>query len=552
MVLLRRRRQAEQPEGAPEEVRGPNSALTSFLREQGINASDIRQRYLRRQAQEEAEEVDEEEEEEETEEGRIRARAREKRRLDDDEDDDDSGEEADRDQGIRACTHCGVEFKVTVYSVSLTGGGILCKACGDEYLAVQRRQKQEAQRGAKKQRKKVAAALLDRQQIGRTAKLQDLCIRVLSKYIDQVDALGEIGANNMDKIGRILTRNRQLNDATVKLFLSSELTSLEFWDCSKLTPQAYDWIVAFCPHLTHLTLSMCGQLTNETLIALAKKLGGLKSLHLDGPFLISKDTWMEVFDLIGDRLEALVITNTHRINTEVILALVEKCPNIRRLGLHRLSGLDDPSAIDALSVLSNLTHLELTYLGDTEEAADELVTDDIVLNILGVCGDTLEELRLDGCTGLSDKFLMGLLQSSNLRSLSLELLDQLTDDGMAEFFSNFTANAGLNSLSLRKCVGLGDNAISAALSHSAATLVTLNLNSLQLVTSTSLKLIANAHHLTTLDVGFCRPVDNALIEKICANCKHISLITVFGVPKVNEYCRVPRHVRLIGRQGDIG
>ena len=44
----------------------------------------------------------------------------------------------------------------------------------------------------------------------RVDTLAQLCIQVVTKYIEDVEALGDIGPNNMDTISKIMAKNRRL------------------------------------------------------------------------------------------------------------------------------------------------------------------------------------------------------------------------------------------------------------------------------------------------------------------------------------------------------
>lgn len=217
-------------------VRGPNSALTEFLREKGINAAEIRQRALQRHREAEEQRLQEtangaEDEEDEgnvdqmegveqtsparpvtrasrrqrispvsesdpeedqadsTTKGKTKAKKptkktrKRKRKADDDGDDDD---DLDGDYynpykktpklpgQIEFCEDCGTRFTVTPYTKSAPDGGLLCNACAKKGAAKATPKKTVARR----RDKKIAMNnLLDKK--GRGAKtLQEMCIEV--------------------------------------------------------------------------------------------------------------------------------------------------------------------------------------------------------------------------------------------------------------------------------------------------------------------------------------------------------------------------------------
>jgi DNA repair protein RAD7 len=451
------------------------------------------------------------------------------------------------DEAVDFCAKCQCRFTVTVYARQTEDGRLLCRACG-----LEENPKQEKSRVAKKQRKRVAAALLDKKDINKVASLQDWCISTVVKYIDDVDALGDVGLLNMEKISRIVCRNRRLTSTTLKLFLAPALQKLTFWDCSELKSDALDLIPAYCPNIDTLTLGMCGQLTNENLGYFASNLGNLRRIYLDGPFLINKETWMSFLEIVGPRLLEFHVKNTHRIDAEILANMVENCPILTHLTLSRLSGVEDDAVIHLLADLPKLQHLELSYLGNDSSRPDEpVVTDSSVITILNSVGSQLKSLVLDGCTGLTDQTLVEGIRPccGSLRNLSLVLLDQLTDEGVEGLFTDWTINSGITSISLKRCIGVADAGVSAVLNHSKDTLVQVDFNSV-LATQESLKLLNGCLNLTTLDLGFVRATNDELIESLDKTCPHLSLIEVYGDPKVTASCRVSAGRRLIGRQTD--
>lgn len=540
-----------------------NSALTEFLRSQGISAQRIRDRHLARTAaaerRRERGEGDEHNEdraelEQELEElgadgsdvEEIIAASRQKRRRADNDDDDDTLRLGD--EGAAACANCGCRFTVTVYTVEAENGGFLCRACGRKKTS-ELRGKKQALASARKKRKALAKALLERSEI-KVPTLQSICLSTVVKYIDDVEVLGDVGVENSLMLSRILSRSRKLNPSTMKLFLDPQLKKLEFWDCSELTPDALSLIPAYCPNLGTLVLGMCGQMSNENLMYFATNLPNLRSIYLDGPFLINKSTWMEFLETAGPRLQELTIRSTHRVDAEIIAHLVENCANLTLLTLSRLSDLKDPAAIYLLTELTKLEHLEISF--PDQELAASLVTDEGIIGILNQVGSQLHTLNLDGCVGLSDQVLKSAVGPccGALSTLSLQGTN-LTNEGIAEFFENFIINSGLLRLNLERCTNVGDEALKAIVDHSGTTLVELNINSAKNVTRDSLDyMVDRMRNLTTVDLGFVRSVDDELINNMSDSMAHLKSISVYGDARVTQACRPRAGLLLFGRQSD--
>jgi DNA repair protein RAD7 len=129
-------------------------------------------------------------------------------------------------------------------------------------------------------------------------------------------------------------------------------------------------------------------------------------------------------------------------------------------------------------------------------------------------------------------------------------LDQITSEAIESLFTNWSVNSGMERLSVQRCIGVQDNGLKAIINHSAETLVDLDINSLQLVTKDSLSHLTRCIHLSSLDAGFVRAMDDALVESIVNSCASLGLIMVYGDPGITASCRVKRGTRLIGRQSD--
>ena len=582
-------------EGAPvreaSAIRGPNSALTEFLRQQGISAEDIRRRHLERINGEEHGEGGEEEagegvgedgealleavEEGDTvrnaadeqmaqEELEIRIASRRKRRAAAGKDDEDEYTDSETEDGIdndgdrvthtrrkivgesEKCAHCFNDFVVNVYSKISESGGYLCPDCTKRQLDKERAIKKN-QLISRKKRQRLAVALLDRQDV-KFPSLLDLAIKKVTERIYDVEDLGDIGDVNMKKIAKILCRNRSLDDNTVKLFLNTHLSKLEFWDCSGLTSKSYNQIAAYCPNLQELTLLMCGRLHNDNINYFSTNLSKLTKLDLDGPFLINDATWKNFFNTVGDRLTSFKIGNTHRFSDDSFLTLMDKCgANLKSLKLSRLDGIKKKESYDVMpAYLTKLQELEISY-----PQHEDLVDDTLLINLLSINGESLSTLILDGCSGLTDDFLINGIRpfGGSLRHLSLQLLDQITSEGFVGLFHGWGDNYGLNEVYLRKCFSLGDEGIVEMLLHSGSSLVELSINSIKDLTALTFQIMKCAN-LTYLDAGFVRCIDDEVLELIGKNCPQLRVMDCYGNNRCTSNAVIREGLKVIGRQSD--
>lgn len=610
-------------------VRGPNSALTEFLRVEGITDA-FRERRQRQEdspssttpapesvrsssedappvAQTRVRQVVDDEEQE------IRAAGRKKRRIarsrgangspgDDgsdsgsdsdfkasDVDNDDDLDEAFKKFGEEdICVECGNPFTLTVYSRYLDDlKGYLCEDC-NEILKKKERNARRNQLNARKKRKKLAQALLDKKTV-RLPTLQDVCIKAITLNIGDVEALGEIGQLNINKILRILSKNRSLNDSTVSLFLNPEVKSLEFWDCSNVSSDSFNQIAAYCSKLESLTIFMCGQFHNDNLAYYQDKLPQLTKLSFNGPFLISNQFWQDFFDQAKCNLQEFEVRNTHRFGNQALISLLEnRGAGLTSLKLSRLDGLDSASVYELIPQYltpSLLTSLEISY-----PYKEELISDDLLIHILAITGESLRYLNVDGCTNLTDAFLTeGIAKfCPNLEVLSMRNLDLVTDDGFVEAFTEFAVinTGGLTTVDFTKCVGLGDKAVNALFNHSGETLVEASLNSLDRLSKSFLLQILTEDTaqwkkdlqnsikdgindsiqteeekqyfyskvslplLTKLDIGFVRSFDDEVTEIFSEMCPKLTYLEVYGDNRCTSKAKVRSDLLVIGRQGD--
>lgn len=56
--------------------------------------------------------------------------------------------------------------------------------------------------------------------------------QVIGKHIADVEALGDIGQSNLDKIAKIVSKHRALNSENLKLFLDIGHRELTLYDCT--------------------------------------------------------------------------------------------------------------------------------------------------------------------------------------------------------------------------------------------------------------------------------------------------------------------------------
>lgn len=372
--------------------------------------------------------------------------------------------------------------------------------------------------------------------------LQDICIAVVVDYIEEVDTLGVISEESSEKIAKIISRNRKLNDATSRLFMEPYKKRIDLYDCTGMTEVSFLNISQFCPRMEHINLVYCGRITDKVIKAYSNNLYMLKSLHVSGAFLVTKEAWNEFFKKVGKRLEGFILRYSARLSKENIECLVKYCPNVKELKFGHLSAMDS----DWLAPISKLKKLQ-SFEFAWSSTDKPLVTEDVV-NMLSKVGPQLIELSLKGGHQLDDKVLIeGILKHCpNLKKLNLEQCGQLSSEAMITLFESWK-NKGLTHIDIGRCLLFDDQVIKAIIRHSGATLSHLSIHSLDKVSSTGLEALGGiattkegeeerfeaCNKLTHLNCGFVRAMDDFALKKVIDNCASLEHISVWGCHMVS-------------------
>lgn len=438
------------------------------------------------------------------------------------------------------CAKCSKQFTATKYTVAANPPpGYLChpctKASGTDPFkkpASPRKRKTAAEKRA-----------ITHVQERKFPTLVSFCIKVVSKHINDVEAFGDIGSVNMDRIVRVLSRNRSLTPENATLFYDTRNTTLTIYDGTKLEPPALTTLALLNPNLTSLRLDFCGYLDDAVLNSWSTALPSLTRLELLGPFLVRVPAWVSFFES-HSALEALLIHQSPRFDLECVSALATHCPNITELRLREIGKLDDTF----LPHISSLRHLEQLDLSSPSASCSE----EGILGLLHARGAQLTHLDLSNHGELGDDFLQDgiCVHASRLVSLRLDNLPTLTDEGVAAFFRAWNPVA-LSTLSLARAYDVGDNALLALIECLRTTLSTLNICAWRETTADALTNLASVRELRALDVGWNRAVDDFVIKAILDGCPRLEEIKCWGCNRVTSDCPRKPNVSLVGVESHV-
>ncbi|KAF8340365.1 uncharacterized protein EI90DRAFT_2054174 [Cantharellus anzutake] len=599
--------------GRPNGVRGPTSALTSYLKEQGITAGPISV-YSRRiggnqeeaggvstddQAAEEnsadaeqnmgagpsgpqeptgsskrkrqdsdgedSDNLDDDEDEEPVatsskrrrvslakEKAIAKAKAARKGRANEDEEGEDRFNALSNKPGGKAsarppigslekCGQCGKKFPMTRYTQPATPGpGYLCHKC-TKALGNDPFKKPVTQ---KRQREKRNVQYFEEKE--RVESLARLCIKVVTKHIDDVDALGDIGATNLDWISKIIARNRSLNARNALLFYDVENTTLTMYDCTALVPDALCTLASLNPRLESVRLDYCGRMNDTVFTHWCSALQHLKKLDLLGPFNVRSQGWVTLIHGIAQPLESFCITQSPRFDMGCLQALATRCQNsLVKLRLREFSKLTD-EWLSVLASFRNLQSLDISYPATS-------VSEGALIRLLETIGGHLLHLDISGNEELGDPIIEDGLRPHlrSLVTLKASHLPLLTDDGVAGLFSRDgetpTVLPSLELIDLSRAPESSTGALTAILSHSGPTLRELNINGWKGASNEALTEIGtSAPLLKRLDIGWCRSADNFTVKSILDGCRNIQEILCAGCNRVSIDCPRKRGVSIRG------
>ncbi|KAK2460712.1 hypothetical protein APHAL10511_007182 [Amanita phalloides] len=454
------------------------------------------------------------------------------------------------------CANCGKQFTVTKYTVSANPGpGFLCHQCA-KASGTDPFQKTVSLRKRKAPAEKRTIQSFEER---RFPTLVSLCIQLITKHIDDVEALGDIGTVNMEAIAKALAKNRSLTPENAHLFYSVDNTTLVLYDCTKLTAPALQSLSMLNPALVSLRLDFCGHLDTETFNIMAKSLPHLKRIELLGPFLVRSEAWISFFNT-HPHLEGFLVTQCPRFDLNCVKSLIKECPSLNELKLKEMRLSEDwLREIGALNVLKVL---------DLSSPATPC-SEDALIQLLSAIGPKLGSLNLSSHESITDNFLEDGLGkwTGSLEKLSLVACPEITDRAVSRLFDAWigeeaeaqgpdvqeavlnlddvvgpvrswnrtrtrsvvrrrrTTRSNVKNVGVPPCLNtplvavelgrnhlLGSRSLISILRHSGSRLESLTMNGWKDVTAESLQELGKyAQELRKLDVGWCRNVDDFIL-----------------------------------------
>ena len=404
--------------------------------------------------------------------------------------------------------------------------------------------------------------------------------QLITKHIDDIEALGDIGSMNVEAIAKALSKNRGLlvpnssyriifslifflrTPVNVHLFYDSGNTSLALFDATStliIYPQnsphllqilldlpspALETLAYHNTNLTSLRLDFCGHLDDTSFKVFSTSLLSLQRLELLGPFLVRPVAWRAFFES-HPNLEAFLITQSPRFDEACIKSLVKHCPDIIDLRLKEIGHMNDSFLSQIKLLKGGLRHLDIA---DPTHSC----TESAMIALIRSIGKSLTHLNVSKHSLLGDQFLAKGLQphTKALVSLTLSHLPELTDEGVSKWFTAWK-NPPLLFLDMSRNEDLGSLSLESLMKHSGRQIEELSINGWKEVGEDALKSIGwFGKELKKLDVGWCRAVNDFLLKIWLegelirgvqkGGCGSLREVKVWGCNKISHSC--PRKV----------
>lgn len=296
---------------------------------------------------------------------------------------------------------------------------------------------------------------------------------------------------------QILSLKRTIKDVVTGI---KNLESLNLSGCYNVTDAglAHGFSLDL-PHLKVLDLSLCKQVTDQSIGRIVQNLKNLETLELGGCSNISNTSLL----LIAWGLKRL-----KRLN-------LRSCWQITDQGIGHLSGLSKETAEG---------NMELEYLGlqDCQRLSDES------LKHIAQGLTSLKTINLSFCISVTDSGLKFLSKMPKLEELNLRACDNISDIGMAGLAED--GGCGVTSLDVSFCEKIGDQALQ-HISQGLYQLKSLSLSSCQ-ITDEGLERLTKMHYLEVLNVGQCSKITDKGLEMLANELVNLQSIDLYGCTKI--------------------
>ncbi|KAJ3324603.1 hypothetical protein HDV06_006496 [Boothiomyces sp. JEL0866] len=508
---------AERPNRQP--VRGPTSALSSFLRERGITVPTNPYARINRDQQQTENTEPSNEPAASEQPAPVTESSKSKKKITKKKKDDDipipkKKRKVQPDPHsisglLRICQHCTRRFLIPTSTSEITE----CTACRTI------KSSKSSSGLAKKTKRKTEDTVIEYTGglDGMILPLRDLCIKFITERIDDVEVLS-VPRQTKTTIARILSRQRQINASNLGLFLGADEDEVKIFDCT-------------CTFIFNLDLDEDSLISIPMLSPnlqvfkhIGERCGDLRSLTLTGAYLPTSKGFVALFKHLP-KLEQLRLEFAVKLDNNSLKSLAENCKDLQVLYLkdcERVSEL----GIKELELLHHLNQLHLIGIGKVETQTIQKLLENI--------GHQLTHLSLDNHPTLTSDITSTIYTKCNiLRSISLQDCPELIQD-TDKLNEMFTKLSGLTSVDLRYNPELGDDPVVVIANMHGDTIEQLFLNKMELSPTTMQLIVNKCTGLIECDFSWIRCVDDFILADLLKLDK-LKIVKIFGCNKVTRY-----------------
>lgn len=134
---------------------------------------------------------------------------------------------------LENCELCSKRFTVTPYSKTGPDGGLLCTPCGKELVKDAKTEAKPKSKGPiGRKRRKVESDRLDGKIQHGAKTLQQLCVEKVAKHAGDIDDLGDLPPQVLERLSEIFTKNRVMKPKVLDLFLRADVEKIVVHDCA--------------------------------------------------------------------------------------------------------------------------------------------------------------------------------------------------------------------------------------------------------------------------------------------------------------------------------
>lgn len=361
--------------------------------------------------------------------------------------------------------------------------------------------------------------------------LQDLCLGVLANNAEDVVSLEGVPDLLRIRISAAICERRKMTSKVLSLFFQGEPSEVHSLDCTQVCEDELVQMMKLASpgRLEKLHLGYCGRALSErclsSTIASPSTTTLLKSILLKGAYRLS-DQGLEALLQVSPQLLHLDLSNCSFL-TNASVGAVARCvgQTLESLVLDGCPNLNATIFLHDIVQLKKLQRISLAEVGG--------ITDEVVSELCVQSGSNLKELVLARCYSLTDAAIAAIGSCCpSLQSLNLAYLPMLTDVAIAHIADNVRNLQGLN---VKRCK-FSDEAIAAFLTASGGSLLNLNLNCVQQVADQTIMALAKHSHasLETLDLSFCRLVDDECLGLLADSCLQLQELRLYGCTQVTQ------------------